>query len=314
VRDVVDRAFASGQTLTFSGADNPTSVPGMRDVEVDVVLLGNPVEDVDALVLIQDLSDFRALQRQLIRAEKLITVGALSAGIAHDVGTPLMVIRGRAEHLLELNGDGPGARDLEAIVDQIDAISATIRQVLDLAHPQKVDAQPTDAAAVAARAVDLLAWRLDKRRIAVSTTVHPQTPLVRANPQQLVQVFLNLLTNAADASPDGAPIRIAITPDAKAAPGGGGFVHFEVEDRGIGIPAENLASVFDPYFTTKGVGEGAGLGLTVVAHIVRSHGGDVALKRNASGGTTATIRWPAAGAGSPAAVAPAPDAPATTAN
>ena len=291
VREAVGRAFAVGQTVTFQGTDVPTSVHAMRDIEAHVVPLSNPIEGVDALVLIQDLSDFRALQRQLIRAEKLITVGALSAGIAHEVGTPLMVIRGRAEHLLEAAPGAPASRDLAAIIDQIDAITGTIRQVLDFAHPQRIEAQPADAAAVAARAADLLAWRFDRRRLTCSIVAAPATPKVRADPQQLTQVFLNLLSNAADASPDGASIRIALRAE-EAAPAR--FVRIEIEDHGQGIAPENLSAVFDPYFTTKPVGEGAGLGLTVVAHIVRSHGGDVALRSTVGVGTTAAVLWPAA--------------------
>lgn len=293
VRDLTTGALSSGRIASVSGSEVTTDVTGMQDIEARVVPLDHPIEDLAALILIQDLSVVRELERQLIRAEKLITVGVLSAGIAHELGTPLMVVRGRAEHLLEATeSDQPLREDLQAIVDQIDGVTATIRRVLDFARPQQPSTRPTAVRQRAAAAIALLRWRLAKRRIAVQIAEAEPGLSIAADPQQLEQVFVNLLTNAADASADGAEIRVHIASAGDRA----GFVRIAVEDRGSGIAPEQLNAIFDPYFTTKPLGKGTGLGLAVVARIVRSHGAQIAMRSAPGAGTTAVIDWPAAAA------------------
>jgi signal transduction histidine kinase len=291
IRDLSGRALASEQIVPFSGTDVATTVDPMRDVEARIIPLDHPIEDLAALILIQDLSVVRELERQLIRVEKLITVGVLSAGIAHEIGTPLMIIRGRAEFVLERDRDSSVAEDLRAIIEQIDDMTATIQRVLDFARPRHPETRPTDARQAAAAAADLLRWRLAKRRIAVDVAASEQAAVVAADPQQLQQVFLNLLTNAADASPDGGTIRIELEPD----PERRGYVRIAVEDHGTGIAPDRLNAVFDPYFTTKPFGKGTGLGLAVVAHIVRSHGAQISMRSALGAGTTAVLQWPETG-------------------
>jgi signal transduction histidine kinase len=229
----------------------------------------------------------RALEGQLIRAEKLATTGVLAAGIAHEVGTPLGIIRARAELLGDDLASPAGRRALDAIIQQIDRISGTIRQVLDFSRSQAVEVSPIDAATALHAVTELLDHRFKQEGLRVTTAVEPRLPPIAADANQLQQVLVNLLMNACDACSHGAGIQVSV-----AASNEGDFVEWTVRDEGSGVPPELLLAVFDPFFTTKKRGEGTGLGLPVAAGIVRNHGGEIALTSTPGVGTTISIRWP----------------------
>jgi signal transduction histidine kinase len=229
------------------------------------------------------------LERQLIRAEKLATTGVLAAGIAHEVGTPLGIIRARAELLMDQLARTEGERALDAIIQQIDRISSIIRQVLDFSRAQPVERQRLDPARALAPTLDLLEHRFRQQQLAVKVDVDPGMPAMAADPNQFQQVMINILMNACDACPKGGVIevRAGLADD-------GRHVRWDVRDDGEGIAPENLLAAFDPFFTTKKRGEGTGLGLPVAAGIVRNHGGEITLASIAGEGTTVTILWPIA--------------------
>jgi signal transduction histidine kinase len=239
---------------------------------------------------VQAAEEVARLQRQLVRAEKLVTVGVLSAGIAHDIGTPLAVVRGRAEHMLERRFDARDVEDLRSVVGEIDRISSTIRQVLDFSRERPVTMRRTDVRTAVARALELLEWRLAGKRLTVDVDAPAALPEVAAAADQLEQVLVNLLINACDASRPGAAIRVS----AALAPECADRLRIEVADQGAGIPPHYLNAVFDPYFTTKKRGEGTGLGLAIVSQIVRSHRGEIALRSTVGVGTAVTLSWPLA--------------------
>jgi signal transduction histidine kinase len=240
---------------------------------------------------LQAAEEVARLQRQLVRAEKLVTVGVLSAGIAHEIGTPLAVVRGRAEHMLERPHEARDTEDLQAVVGEIDRISSTIRQVLDFSSEQAVTVRKTDARTALARALELLQWRLAGKHVRVDVDASPDLPPLAAAADQLEQVLLNLLLNACDASPPDGAIRVAICCDGRN-PARAERLRVEVADRGSGIPSHHLNAVFDPYFTTKKRGEGTGLGLAIVWQIVRAHRGEISLRSAVGVGTVATVIWP----------------------
>jgi len=240
---------------------------------------------------LQAAEEVARLQRQLVRAEKLVTVGVLSAGIAHEIGTPLAVVRGRAELLLERVTDARQVEDLNSIVSEIDRVSSTIRQVLDFSREQAVKVGEIDARAALARVLELLGWRLARKGILVDVDVAHDLPPLAAAADQFEQVLVNLLLNACDASRAGAGIRVSVARDQADAD----RLRIEVADRGSGIPPHHLNAVFDPYFTTKKRGEGTGLGLAIVWQIVRAHRGEISLRSKIGVGTVAMVSWPVSG-------------------
>ena len=253
-----------------------------------------PVRDhelgVRTFALVEDQSELRTLENHLVRAEKLITVGVLSAGIAHEIGSPLAVIRGRAEQILRTLGDDRRdprrAEDLRVIIKHIDNISATIRQLLDFSRRQSIERHAVSPAEAFEEVRLLLHWKTAPRGVGLAFEVEPGVGPLSADPDQLQQVLVNLILNACDASADGGGVRIT----AAAAPDG--FIRITVADRGCGIAPEHMNAVFDPFFTTKKRGEGTGLGLPIAASIVRNHGGQINLESTPGRGTEVTILWP----------------------
>ena len=256
--------------------------------QVRIVPVKSDELSVRTFAIVEDQSELRNLEHQLVHAEKLITVGVLSAGIAHEVGSPLAVIRGRAEQVLRSVDSGPRAEDLRTIIKHIDSIASTIRQVLDFSRRQRIQRRAVPLAGMLERARALLQWKLDARHLEFDAMLEADVPLLSADSDQLQQVLVNLLLNACDASKDGQQVRVA------GRRGREGFAQIEVEDHGCGIAPEHLNAVFDPFFTTKKRGEGTGLGLSIVASIVRNHGGEIQIASAAEKGTKVTISWPTA--------------------
>ncbi|WP_342374603.1 ATP-binding protein [Myxococcus stipitatus] len=251
--------------------------------------------DVRTLLVLEDLSDLRALEGQLLRAEKLTTVGVLAAGIAHEIGTPLGVIRGRAEYVqTKLGAEHPQSPGLGTIVEQIDRVSRTIRQLLDFSRLQPAESRAVPLVPLASSVQELLRVEAERRRVDLRLEVSPTVPPLAADADQLQQVLVNLLLNACDACGPGGQVRLTASLGEADASGAWGQVRIRVEDDGCGIAPRHLHQVFDPFFTTKKRGLGTGLGLTMVAHIVRNHGGRIELDSAPGQGTRVTLQWPAA--------------------
>ena len=224
---------------------------------------------------------------RMAHAQKLVTAGQLAAGIAHEIGTPLNVVRARAELVTaRLGREHPAVRDLNIVCDQIDHVAKLLTQLLDYVRttPRQLVAVPARAARAAV--AELVEVEADKRSIKVAIECDGAVGAVAADPGQLQQVLVNLTMNALDACGPGA----AVTLRATAAPGA---VVLEVEDEGEGIAPEARAQVFDPFFTTKKRGRGTGLGLWVVAQLAQTHDATVELCAARGGGTIARLRWPA---------------------
>lgn len=256
---------------------------------VHAVPMQRRLADVVGLLVFEDLTPIRRIEERLVHSEKLATAGQLAAGIAHEIGTPLNIARGRAELVLARAGsqDPTTADSQKLIIDQIDLVSDQIRQLLDYVRPARSEIQPLDTANALRRARDLLASEATKRKVELTVDAPSSTPPLRADATQLHQILVNLTMNAIAACEVGGKIWMR-------ARGGEGAVVVEVEDDGIGIPAEQLPRVFDPFFTTKKRGQGTGLGLWIVAQLVRAHGAEIEVSSRARRGTTFRMTWPAA--------------------
>ncbi|GMU06206.1 ATP-binding protein [Corallococcus caeni] len=277
----------------------PLSLFNEKDqFNVHAVPLEHGDGEASTLLVLEDLSNVRMLEDQLLRAEKLATVGVLAAGVAHEIGTPLGIIRGHAEYMLQKVGgvEHPQGRGLSAIVTQIDRVSRIIRQLLDLSRLQPARAGVVPLAPVVRGLQELLDVEAERRRVHFEWDVPERLPCLAADADQLQQVLLNLALNACDACTAGGHVRLSARACAAADAGAVEQVEIRVQDDGRGIAPEHLHQVFDPFFTTKKRGQGTGLGLSVVAQVVRNHGGQVGVDSEPGRGTVVTLRWPVAAA------------------
>ncbi|PTL84944.1 nitrogen regulation protein NR(II) [Vitiosangium sp. GDMCC 1.1324] len=290
---LVEGACTSGRVLSLHGEPLP-----LFGAEGQYRVHAVPLEQLDAevrvLLVVEDLSNVHALESQLLRAEKLATVGILAAGIAHEIGTPLGVVRGRAEYVLgKLGAQHAQAAGVQVIIEQIDRVSRTIRQLLDFSRVQPALVREVALGPLLRGAQELLHGEAERRKVKVELEVPEGLPALSADPDQLQQVVLNLALNACDACEPGGTVRLAAHVEAPGEPGALSGVRVTVRDDGCGIPPESLNRVFDPFFTTKKRGQGTGLGLTMVAQIVRNHGGRIELESEPGQGTCVTLWWPA---------------------
>lgn len=259
--------------------------PGRGCYSLHALPLAMATNDASWLLVIDDLTTIKALEQQLLRAEKLASVGIIASGIAHEIGTPLGVVRARAEFLQGKlpPGTSEGA-GLQIIVEQVDRISRTIQQVLDFARVKPSQRQPVRVATICANVVELLRFQFEAKGVVVEMSVPPDLPDVLANADELQQVLINLLMNSLQATDKGVVRLSAVVADER--------LCLAVEDQGCGIPVENRHRVFDPFFTTKRRGQGTGLGLSIVAQIVRNHEGALSLESEVGRGTTIRSYWP----------------------
>lgn len=217
-------------------------------------------------------------------AEQLASVGTLAAGLAHEIGTPMSVIRGHAELLENAVEDGSQAR-VRTIIEQIDRISNVMQGLLNLARPHEPLQAPVSLAEVLDTSLSFLREKIRKRGIQVECA-YDEVPHVTGDADKLQQLFLNLILNAVDAMPDGGQLSVRI---GRADPR---HVEARVADDGIGIPAADLPYVFDPFFTSKEAGEGNGLGLVVAQGIAGDHGGRIVVDSTPGNGTEFRVILP----------------------
>jgi len=239
-----------------------------------------------------------ALERQLQRAERLATIGTLASGLAHEIGTPMGVIRGRAEYLLHGQPEPAMNRNgLQIIINQIDRISRIVRMLLDYARERESVRAVCDVRSVVEHALSLTETEAKGRRVTIKADLGDQTIPIKCDADQLQQVFINLIMNALDAmTPEGGSLEVRATIENETAAARIAKVSFE--DTGPGVALENRARVFDPFFTTKEPGKGTGMGLAVSQSIVRDHEGEIAL-HTGPGGTRFTISIPIISSGAP---------------
>jgi signal transduction histidine kinase len=235
---------------------------------------------------------------QLHHSERLATVGKLASGLAHELGTPLNVVSGRAQMIAtEDMSDDEIVDSATVIKDQSERMTRIIRQLLDFARSRRPEKQPSDPAEIVENVVAMLAPIATQREVALKTESHVKDVTVEVDRGQIQQVLSNLIVNAIHAMPDGGDIVVAIDRETIRPPADLGgpeseYAVIKVIDQGIGISAEDLPRVFTPFFSTKGVGEGTGLGLSIAHGIVREHRGWLAAESEVGKGSCFSIYLP----------------------
>ena len=245
------------------------------------------LEDGLGISLVEDITDRHALEDQLRQAQKMEAIGKLAGGIAHDFNNLMTAVIGYSDLLLmQLEGDDHRRLKVDAIRDSAVRASDLTRQLLAFGRRQLLHAEEVDVRGVVER-MDTLLHRLIGEDIQLETVFGSEDVIVHADRTQLEQVVMNLAVNARDAMPDGGTLTVAALSD-------GEFAILSVIDDGLGMDEETVARIYEPFFTTKPVGEGSGLGLSTVHGIVGQSGGTIEVESAPGAGTIFTIRLPLA--------------------
>jgi PAS domain S-box-containing protein len=247
------------------------------------------------VVILKDVTDFKVQQERLLQASRLADIGLLAAGVAHEINTPLASIALRAESLLrsaedarlqEIDSFKNFPRYLKTIDEEIYRCKKIISALLEFSRSRKPEVKPVDINALAEKAADLVSHQMKLKQVALGTKLDTRLPAIQADDGQLRQALLALLMNALDAT--GAQGRVDIETRRESEE----TVSLSVADTGSGIPAEHIDKVFSPFFTTKPLGQGTGLGLAVVHGIVTAHGGEIKVDSAVGKGTRLSLVLP----------------------
>jgi len=240
--------------------------------------------------LTQVNEDLLDAQRRLTQAERTAVAGQVAATFAHEIGSPLSAISTHLQLMAEDSAIPENAQKrLSLIQDQVSRITGFVEELLSETRGTLQAASPVQLNKIIQQLLLFLEQHLAKCHIRVETNFSPDLPTIEANPQQLQQVFLNLLNNACDAMPDGGAVFIETF---KKRENDRFYVVVSVADNGVGIPEEKQGQIFEPFFTTKDPHRGTGLGLSIAAKIVRQHHGTIGLKSAPGAGAKFTIHFP----------------------
>lgn len=233
-------------------------------------------------------------QRELVRSERLASVGRLAAGLAHEIGNPIAAMLGLADLVLDGGLEPEEQRDfIKRMRAETERVNRTLRDLLQFARPSREGAErahaPGDVESAIHDTAALVMHQASLRHLELCIDVHPGLPKVTLGSEQLIQVVLNLILNAADALSDRPDGRVSVTATSSAE-----AVCIRVEDNGAGVPSEIAEHIFEPFFTTKEIGKGTGLGLSVCQGLVAAAGGSLSLDAAHTGGARFVVQLPLA--------------------
>ncbi len=254
-------------------------------------LLISPILDGDGKVngflgAHRDITRQKELEQQLMHSQKMESIGTLAAGIAHEVGNPLTSISSIVQVLMRTTNDQFAREKLGLVQSQVHRITKIIRDLVDFSRPSNYQLQPTDIIKGLNDAVEIVRMSKKAKDVAFSVSIREEVPLLTLVPDQIAQVFINILLNAVDAmGGTKGKVEVGVSLDEK-------NVLIEISDTGSGIIEDHLPKIFEPFFTTKPVGKGTGLGLWVSYGIVKSFRGDIRVTSAVDKGTTFTIILP----------------------
>jgi len=250
-------------------------------------LLDNTLVSYGTIIVFEDVTEKVHLQHQLVTSEKLASIGLLSAGVAHEINTPLTGISSYVQMLQKRLTDVHYAEILKKIEAQTDRVAKIIKNLLTFAHsPSDESFHKINVKETIEEIVSLIEYRLKNMNIGLELDLD-EVPPIYAQAERLQQVFINIILNALDAMPGGGLLKIELNRQ-------GQMAAIKIKDNGTGIKAEHLPHIYDPFFTTKGVGKGTGLGLSISYTIIKEHQGEIEVESEIGKGTAFTIILPLA--------------------
>jgi signal transduction histidine kinase len=239
-----------------------------------------------------------AALEQLRHADRLRTVGRLASGIAHELGTPLNVVGGRAGMIASGKlSDDETKKSADIIKQESDRITSIIRQLLDFARRSSPKRTSVDLSALVDETVEFLEPLAEKRGVSIERTGSQESFVCNVDAAQIRQVLTNLMVNGAQAMPDGGRVEVSIRrqqvrPPEDESAAERPYLAVSIQDQGSGIAEEDMEQLFEPFFTTKDIGEGTGLGLSIAYGIIQEHGGWIDVQSELGQGSCFTVYLP----------------------
>jgi PAS domain S-box-containing protein len=236
-------------------------------------------------VIIKDSTEVKKLQQQIDQSEKLAVIGQLAAGVAHEIGNPLTSISSIVQLLQRRVNDNFVSEQLANIRSNIDRISRIVRELVDFSRPPGVERSVIQVTDIIKTAIGIVKFDKRFKKVQFETKLDKELPEINIIPDQLLQVFINILINALDAIEGNGRIDVNSNHDKE-------NIYIEITDNGCGMDKETISKIFDPFFSTKDVGKGTGLGLSVSYGIIRKFKGDILVQSEVNKGSSFIIKLP----------------------
>jgi PAS domain S-box-containing protein len=250
-------------------------------------------ETIGRIVIFRDMTNVYKIQEEILRMDRLVSLGKLASGIAHELRNPLAGIKTTAQALGEEMSEDDSRREyLNRITKEIDRLNGLLKTFFSFAKPQKLNLAHCPITDIINEIIPFLMKEIADKKIRFIENYHPQLPKIKVDKNQMYQVFLNLFLNAIQAMPDGGELRIEVGPMISNPSDGlkQNFIRIVISDTGRGIPPHIVPKIFDPFFTTKP--KGIGLGLSIAYQIIKKHGGTIKVESKWERGTSFVIHLP----------------------
>lgn len=282
---IKDEAYKSNEVKIID-TERRTKDGRIIPVELSVAPLpSNDGQYSGRTVIIKDKSHVKQLQQQIDQSEKLAVIGQLAAGIAHEIGNPLASISSLVQLIQRKNKDDLLNEQLITIRENIDRITKIVRELVDFSRPPSYKRELIQITEIVKTAVGIVKYDKRVKKVDFETEFSKNVPMIHVVPDQLLQVFVNILFNALDAVEGNGRIQVkTYVEDDK--------IITKFSDDGCGMPEETISKIFDPFFSTKDVGKGTGLGLSVSYSIIRKFGGDVSVESEVDKGSCFCVKLP----------------------
>lgn len=250
-------------------------------------------ETIGKIVIFRDLTNVYKIQEEILRMDRLVSLGKLASGIGHELRNPLAGIKTTAQALSEEMSTEDSKREyLNRITKEIDRLNELLKTFFSFAKPQKLNLVYCYVKDIINEIIPFLIKEIADKGIRFVESYHPRLPSIKVDKNQMHQVFLNLFLNAIQAMPNGGELKIEVSPVNPNSSEGPkqNFIKIVVSDTGKGIPSHLVDRIFDPFFTTKP--KGIGLGLSITYQIIKKHGGTIKVDSQWERGTSFVINLP----------------------
>jgi PAS domain S-box-containing protein len=248
-------------------------------------LLDNKMNPYGTIIVFEDITEKISLQQQLLTSEKLASIGLLSAGVAHEINTPLTGISSYVQMLQKKLEKSDHSQVLQKIEAQTDRVGRIVKNLLNFSrNPSESSFYQVNLKESLMTIISLIDYKLKNMNIALDMNIS-EVKAIWAQGERLQQVFINIILNAIDAMPGGGTLKIELYEK-------NNLASIKIEDTGTGIKTQHLPNIFDPFFTTKGIGKGTGLGLSISYAIIKEHEGNITVKSEPGKGSIFTINIP----------------------